>query len=219
MDLIHEYDSIEEDTDEDSTNDTDEDSSKDDCLWERLAILCFSCENLKLLEIFKGYMMLFIKSEDDELFQKIIGDIAEIESMGVKRQDSIIYALRKNKESIVAFVNSCKDDGEVSFWCELSELGGTWDCQWFTGNECTCINCGGVSIIKMTDIYIKLFLGMRDDDLIQQIQSNIDANDEEIELDDKIDKAVDAYKKDILARLYDAKKKLDVHHWNYSSFF
>ena len=47
MDLIHEYDST--DTDEDSTEDIEEDSSKDDCLWERLAILCFSCENLKLL--------------------------------------------------------------------------------------------------------------------------------------------------------------------------
>ena len=73
MDLIHEYDS----TDEDSTEDIDEDSSKDDCLWERLAILCFSCENLKLLEIFKGYMLLFVKSEDDELFQNIISDILE----------------------------------------------------------------------------------------------------------------------------------------------
>ena len=218
MDLIHEYDSIEEDTDEDSTNDTDEDSSKDDWLWERLAILCFSCKNMKLLEIFKGYMMLFMKSESDELFQNIIGDIAETESMCMKRQDSIIYALRKNKESIVAVVNSCKDDGE-SFWCELAELVGTWDCQWFTGNECTCINCGGVSIIKMTEIYIKLFLGMREDDLIQQIQSDIDANDEDIELDDVIDKAVDVYEKDILTKLYNAKLKLDVHRWNYSSFF
>ena len=62
MDLIHEYDST--DTDEDSTEDIDEDSSKDDCLWERLAILYFSCENLKLLEIFKGYMLLFVKSEE-----------------------------------------------------------------------------------------------------------------------------------------------------------
>ena len=57
---IHEYDSTDEDT--------DEDSSKDDCLWEWLAILCFSCENLKLLERFKGYMVLFVKSESDELF-------------------------------------------------------------------------------------------------------------------------------------------------------
>ena len=51
MDLIHEYDSTDEDTDEDSTNDTDEDSSKDDWLWERLAILCFSCENLKIYDV------------------------------------------------------------------------------------------------------------------------------------------------------------------------
>ena len=38
---------------------------------------------------------------------------------------------------------------------------------------------------------------MRDDGLIQQIQSDVDANDKKIELDDKIDKAVDAYEKDI----------------------
>ena len=216
MDLIHEYDST--DTDEDSTENIDEDSSKDDCLWERLAILCFSCEKLKLLEIFKGYMLLFVKSEDDELFQNIISDIAETESMGMKRQDSIIYVLRKNKESIVAVVNSCKDDGG-SFWCALKELGGSWDCHWFTGNECTCINCGGVSIIKITELYIKLFLGMREDELIQQIQSDIDVNDKDIELDDVIDKAVDTYEKDILKKLYDAKMKLDACHWNYSSFF
>ena len=120
MDSIHEYDSTDEDT--------DEDSSKDDWLWERLAILCFSCEYFQLLERFKGYIVFFNKSESDELFQNIIGDIAETESMGMKRQDSIIYALRKNKESIVAIVNSCKDD-EESFWCELSELGGTWVCH------------------------------------------------------------------------------------------
>ena len=150
MHSIHEYYSIDEDTEEDST--------KDDFLWERLAILGFSCESLKLLEIFKGYILSFIKSESDDLFQNIISDIAETESMVMKRQDSIAYALRKNKESIVAVVNSCKDN-EESFWCELSELGGTWDCHWFTGKECTCINCGGVSIIKMTEIFIKLFLG------------------------------------------------------------
>ena len=65
MDSIHEYDSTDEHTDEDSSKDNDADSSKDDWLWERLAILCFSRENLKLLEIFKGYMMLFMKSESD----------------------------------------------------------------------------------------------------------------------------------------------------------
>ena len=47
----------------------------------------------------------------------------------------------------------------------------------------------------------------------------IDWNDKEIELDDKIDQAVDAYEKDILTKLYDARRKLDMHHWNYSSFF
>ena len=60
---------------------------------------------------------------------------------------------------------------------------------------------------------------MREDDLIQQIQSDIDVNDKDIELDDVIDKAVDAYEKDILKKLYDAKMKLDACHWNYSSFF
>ena len=71
----------------------------------------------------------------------------------------------------------------------------------------------------MTEIYIKLFLGMREDDLIQQIESDIDANDKEIELDDKIDQTVDVYEKDILTKLYDAKTKLEVNHWNYPFFF
>ena len=76
-----------------------------------------------------------------------------------------------------------------------------------------------MSIIKITELYIKLFLDMREDDLIQQIQSDIDVNDKDIELDDVIDKAVDTYEKDILKKLYDAKMKLDACHWNYSSFF
>ena len=73
--------------------------------------------------------------------------------------------------------------------------------------------------MKMTEVYVKLFLGMREDDLIQQIQSDIDANDKKVELDDVIDRVVDTYEKDILAKLYNAKMKLDVHHWNYSCFF
>ena len=36
---------------------------------------------------------------------------------------------------------------------------------------------------------------MREDDLIQQIQSDIDVDDKDIELDDVIDKAVDTYEK------------------------
>ena len=96
MDLIHEYDFTDGEMDGGSRDEhSDEDSSKDDWLWELLAILSCSCENSKLLKIFKGYM-LSVMSEDDELFQDIIGDIAETES-GMKRQDSIIYALRKNK--------------------------------------------------------------------------------------------------------------------------
>ena len=71
----------------------------------------------------------------------------------------------------------------------------------------------------MTVTFIKLFLGMQEGDLIQQIESDIDARDDMIELDDVIDQSVEAYEKDILTKLYSAKMKLDVHHWNYSSFF
>ena len=50
----------------------------------------------------------------------------------------------------------------------------------------------------MAEIFIKLFLAMREDDLIQQIQSDVDADDKKIELDDNIDQTVDVYVKDIL---------------------
>ena len=71
----------------------------------------------------------------------------------------------------------------------------------------------------MTVIFIKLFLGMREDDLIQQIESDIDARDDMIELDDVIDQSVEEYEKYILMKLYNAKMKFDVHLWNISSFF
>ena len=44
---------------------------------------------------------------------------------------------------------------------------------------------------------------MTEDDLIQRIESDIDASD-------KFVQTVDAYEKDILTKLYNAKMKLDV---------
>ena len=138
-----------------------------DWLWERLAILCFSDNKLKPLDIFKGYILLFIKSESDKLFNEIMNNVIDAEFRGLPIQSAVEYALNKNEESIIASVNRCKS--EESFWSELSEFGGEWDCQWFTGEPCHCTECGGVSILKMTEVYIKLFISMREDDLIEQI--------------------------------------------------
>ena len=49
---------------------------------------------------------------------------------------------------------------------------------------------------------------MQEDDLIQQTESDIDARDDMIELDDVIDQSVEEYEKDILMKLYNAKMKL-----------
>ena len=55
MDLIHEYDSTDGDTDGDSTDEnTDEDFTKDDWLWERLAILCFTYEKRNCKRYIQG---------------------------------------------------------------------------------------------------------------------------------------------------------------------
>ena len=51
--------------------------------------------------------MVFVKIESGGVFQNIFSDIAETKSMGMKCQDSMVYALRKIKEPIVANVNIC----------------------------------------------------------------------------------------------------------------
>ena len=73
---------------------------------------------------------------------------------------------------IPSSVNKCDKEGYV-FWCRLSEMRGSWDCQWLTGVSCRCRKCNGRSILDAVRLAVKVFVGMQDDDLIQKIEEEI----------------------------------------------
>ena len=192
------------------------DHSENNWLWERLAIICFTAS--KPLDVFKDYILQFIKSESDTLFNQIMYNAMHARMRDEPLQDAIDYALSKDEKSIIASVNKGKT--EKSFWSEVSALGSERDCQWFTGKPCHCTECGGVGILKITELDVKIFMGMREDDLIGEIVRDIDDEvEEEKDLKDEVDRAVDRYKKDVLDKLYDAKKLLESHDWKYFWFF
>ena len=63
-----------------------------------------------------------------------------------------------------------------------------------------------MATIRLT---IKLFVGMQEDDLLQQIEADIINMSEEMTLIDRIDQTVENYEPDILVKFRHAKKMLD----------
>ena len=93
-----------------------------------------------------------------------------------------------------------------------------WKCEWFSGNECDCTDCKGLSVRDVVKGYIKLFLEMQNDELIQKIESDIDEM-EDLPLCTRIDHTVTKYADDIEEKLQEARNKLDSNDWDYSCFF
>ena len=121
-----------------------------------------------------GYIELHIDSESDTLFEDIMSDVLDAELRDISDEKAIEYALDKNKDSILATVNSCDENEEDTwFWCKLAAKGGGRNCQWFTGKPCYCIKCKGQSILVTVMVVMKIFIGMRDDKLIQHIEADI----------------------------------------------
>ena len=105
----------------------------------------------------KSYILLHIASEFDETFQDIMSDIADGESRGLSLQEAIEYAVERNKKMILSSVDKCDKDGNL-FWCRLSEMRGSWDCQWLTAVSCRCRKCNGRSILDTVRLAVKVLL-------------------------------------------------------------
>ena len=93
-------------------------------LWERLAIICIIDNNSKFkqMNICKGYVLIYMQSESDELFNEIMDDIMDAKLRRVPLRDAVSYALKENEESVIASVEICPSDESV--WCQLAEMGG-----------------------------------------------------------------------------------------------
>ena len=200
-----------------SSSDT-ECSENHDWIWEKLVII--SCYNDKFssLDLFKTYIRLHIDSQNNPLFQSIMSDIIDVELYEQSLQEAVRFAVERNGDSITDAVNSCSE--EDLFWCGLAEQSGNLNCKWLTGEPCHCTEHKGVSVMDTTSFFVKLFIDMEKDDLIEDIESDVEDKSTEMSLIDAIDQVVTARKDQILLALREARKTVDACGiWNRNIFF
>ena len=180
------------------------------------------CSSLDLL---KMYIRLHIDSQSNTLFESIMNDINMLrEKYNIPLQKAIHIAVKMHEKSIIDAVDKCSendDDSDDWFWCGLAEQGGNLNCYWMSGESCDCTECNGMSMLDTTSFFIKLFIDMGKDGLIEKIESDIDKIDsDEISLNDAIDQVVKTHKNEILIAFREARKTVDAcGSWNKNIFW
>ena len=144
-------------SDDDSIQ-SDSECPDDNFLWEKLVITTSMCDNP--IEVFAGYIYLYMQSEDDELFNQMIDRI----SNAIYKPIAIEHTIDENYNTIVEYIN----DKSHGFWYEIGKEGKKWKCEWFRGNKCDCTECEDLSVRDVVKEYIKLFLEMQNNELIQK---------------------------------------------------
>ena len=179
-----------------------------DFLWEKLAILTSISDDP--VEAFAGFVALFMRSEDDELFNRIMDHVTRAKYKFLGIEEAV-------DDNYIAIVNAVGDARE-KFWHGLKKEGENWKCEWFSGKDCDCEDCEGLSIRDLVEVFIKLFLEMQKDELIQNMESDID-DMEDLPFCVRIHHAIKKYKHEIEERLQEARIKLDENEWDHSCFF
>ena len=208
MDLIREYDSTDEDTDDDYSKDIIEDPSKDNFLWEKLAIITSECDDP--LKRFMAKISNIIDCREDELFNQIMSHVTSENCTPM----AIEEALDKNYYAIGKAVGDVKE----TFWYNKCCEEGDWKCEWFSGKQCTCEDCKGLVIRRLVKVNIILSLEMKNDELIQEIEASIDEIHNS-SLYGTLHRVSQIYKHEILDKLQEAKSRLDANGWEYYHYF
>ena len=231
---INATDSIKMEKREESSSDTDNECSENhDWIWEKLVIISCYNDRWSSLDLFKTYIRFHINSLNNRLFQSIMEDVTDADKHEISLQKAVRLAVERNGESITEAVNSCSENEDYMFWCRLAELSGDLDCKWLTGEPCHCIEHKGMSMLDTTSVFVKLFIDIEKDDLIEEIESDvedkntkmflseaIDDTSIEMPLIDVIDQVVMGRKEEILLALREARKTVDVCGiWNRNIFF
>ena len=108
-------------SDDDSVQFEESDSEcpdDDNFLWEKLAITT-SISN-DPIEVFGGYIYLYMQSEDDELFNKMMDQI----SNAIYKPIAIEHVIDEHYDTIVEYIN----DKNHGFWYEIGKEGKKWKC-------------------------------------------------------------------------------------------
>ena len=151
-----------------------------------------------IFERLEGIIELYIWSEKDELFQKLMQDVENAKRMDYSLSEAFDFAVHNNKERIVSSVANCPSDGE-DFWCVLSSRDVQDGCKWFSGDDCNCDECCGRSLITKVRTFVKTFYGMQNDDVMQDILTEVNERGDET-VDDAIEQSLQSHKAEILER-------------------
>ena len=143
-----------------------------------------------------------------------MNDVRNAEKYDIPMQKVIQFAIKTNELLIIDAVDKCSENEDEEsddwFWCRLSELAGDLNCQWVTGKPCNCEKHNGTSMLDTTSFFVKLFIDMGKDELIEEIESDIDKTDgDKISLNDAIDKVVKNHEEEILTVFREARKTVD----------
>ena len=219
-------DSESQDTENQSESDlsSSDESETRDWIWEKLVLLSCRDDKFSSFDLLKTYIRLHIDSQSNILLQTIMNDITMLsETYNIPLQKAIQIAVKMQEKSIIDAVDKCSedDDSDDSFWCGLAELRGDLDCHWMTGESNDCTECNGMNMLETTSFFIKLFIDMGKDGLIEKIESGVEKIDsEEISLNEAINKVVNDQKNEILIAFREARKTIDAcGSWNKNIFW
>lgn len=181
------------------TNESSSDDEEEDVyLWERFVMSCNRGKGMSIFEWLEGIIELYMWSEKDELFQKLMQDVENAKRMDYSLSEAFDFAVHNNKDRIVSSVSNCPSDGE-DFWCALSSRDVQDGCKWFSGDDCNCDECRGRSLIKKVRSFVKTFYGMQNDDVMQDILTEVNERGDET-VDDAIEQSLQSHKEEILER-------------------
>ena len=77
-----------------------------------------SC-NKEFFQWLEEIIKLYIWSQKDELFERLIADVTSFKNLGYSSPDASDYAVDKNVKYIMEAVKNCDDSIDV-FWCALA---------------------------------------------------------------------------------------------------
>ena len=100
------------------TSDDDYDDNEDSYFWYVVYQTCKRKDAEHFLDACAGYLFLYVRSKDDDLFQSIVDNTSKLEEGGMEFEKALAASILKHKLSIALKVNRCKlddgDHGEIS---------------------------------------------------------------------------------------------------------
>ena len=165
--------------DEDDASDNDDEVrvDEDTYFWYHVYQISKVKDEKHFIEAFVGLLARYVVSKDDDLYQKIMKDVSKFEDDGLEFEEAIADAILNHKKAITLKCNSCKpsteDEDDLDLWCDfINEDAEPW-CTFFTGEKCSCNDCGNMSLSKLVAFQVYILHLMDNDCLVQAILAKL----------------------------------------------